>query len=349
MKKFAHTSPTKSWILVISLLLMLSFNSCHYLQDRFGSKKQSSESAFIVPQISESDYRVKNNVQHRELLSLGDKEFEQLYNRGAYLANSVSACGYCHSSPNSSLEEINLSGGKSVSTRKGLVTASNITPELETGIGRWSVSNVVDAIRLSKNRDGVSFSKDVHDGFNWMSDVDSRSIAIYILSQQPVKRIDISSSKAISAGVFGFLEPDANAGFIPGISQAVTVDWGRYLAHNVARCESCHTPEPGMFSKKESFSGRSTSSSFISRLNPFVSADKNSSESDIVGNRAGPDIRGSSEQGISRWKEEDIVSYLSTGEDPAGLKIRPENCPWSYYKNMNQTDKSAIAKYLKSI
>ena len=67
----------------------------------------------------------------------GDKA-ESPSQRGAYLVNTIMACGNCHTPRDADgkpVAERALSGGLAFNTPAFVATASNITPDKETGIG----------------------------------------------------------------------------------------------------------------------------------------------------------------------------------------------------------------------
>jgi len=69
--------------------------------------------------------------------------------RGQYLVNSILAYGNCHTPKTASgqpIAEKELSGGLVFTTPGFDATASNITPDRETGIGAWSDAEVKRAI-----------------------------------------------------------------------------------------------------------------------------------------------------------------------------------------------------------
>jgi mono/diheme cytochrome c family protein len=69
--------------------------------------------------------------------------------RGQYLVNSILACGNCHTPKTASGEPIadkELSGGLVFTTPAFDATASNITPDRDTGIGTWSDAEIKQAI-----------------------------------------------------------------------------------------------------------------------------------------------------------------------------------------------------------
>src|SRR5215471_19973749 len=73
--------------------------------------------------------------------------------RGSYLVNSIGACGNCHGRDASGRKlytDNTLAGGfvfDEVAPELGHVIAPNITPDKETGIGKWSEADIVVAMR----------------------------------------------------------------------------------------------------------------------------------------------------------------------------------------------------------
>src|SRR5208283_5351920 len=60
--------------------------------------------------------------------------------RGSYLVNTIMTCGNCHTpkGPNGDIADKAFSGGLSWDEPPFKVTAANITPDNDTGIGTWS-------------------------------------------------------------------------------------------------------------------------------------------------------------------------------------------------------------------
>jgi len=74
-----------------------------------------------------------------------DAVAETLVERGAYLVNTIMACGNCHTPRDTDgkpIAEKALSGGITLTTPAFLATAANITPDPETGIGTWSDADI---------------------------------------------------------------------------------------------------------------------------------------------------------------------------------------------------------------
>jgi len=83
------------------------------------------------------------------LLAAGGAMAESPAERGAYLVNTVMACGNCHSprdADGNTIADKAFSGGLSFTTPAFIVTAPNITPDVETGIGSWSDAEIRRAL-----------------------------------------------------------------------------------------------------------------------------------------------------------------------------------------------------------
>src|ERR1700747_293516 len=84
---------------------------------------------------------------------------ETLVERGAYLVTTVAACGNCHTPRDASgkpMANMTLAGGFEYDDGPiGHVVARNITPDPETGIGKWTEAEIVSALRNGKRPDGT--------------------------------------------------------------------------------------------------------------------------------------------------------------------------------------------------
>ena len=79
-----------------------------------------------------------------------DASYDQtLVAKGAWLA-AIGNCNTCHTASNGRT----FAGGRPLSTPFGTIYATNITPDRETGIGRWSPSDFLRAMHQGVDRDG---------------------------------------------------------------------------------------------------------------------------------------------------------------------------------------------------
>jgi len=130
----------------------------------------------------------------------------------------------------------------------GVFYSTNITPDPETGIGRWSDSEFVRAMREGLAPDGHAyFPVFPYPSFTGMGDEDVLAMKAYLFSLAPVRRENrphdawppFSWRIAASAWRWMFFEPQR---FAP--DPARTPEWNRgaYLVTAVAHCGECHTP-----------------------------------------------------------------------------------------------------------
>ena len=118
--------------------------------------------------------------------------------RGKYLVKLL-GCGICHTDgaligdPNYSL---NLAGSRTgiaytnplVDKHPGVIYPSNITPDVETGIGSWSESEIVRLLRSGEaSHDRQLLAVMPWPTYAWITDSDALAIAGYLRSLPPVK------------------------------------------------------------------------------------------------------------------------------------------------------------------
>src|SRR6202171_6568723 len=81
--------------------------------------------------------------------------------RGSYLVNTIMTCGNCHSpkAPPDVVAGKDFSGGLRFNEPPFDVTAPNITPDKETGIGRWSDAEIKKALLDGVRPNGVQLAE----------------------------------------------------------------------------------------------------------------------------------------------------------------------------------------------
>ncbi len=121
---------------------------------------------------------------------------ETALERGDYLVNTILACGNCHTPRDAKGEVIKdeaLSGGRLFSTPAFVVTTSNITPDVETGIGSWSDADIeralIEGIRPAHHRlPGVPLAAIMPANFyKALLPEDLDAIVAYLRSVKPVR------------------------------------------------------------------------------------------------------------------------------------------------------------------
>lgn len=112
------------------------------------------------------------------------------WNRGAYLATAVGHCGECHTPRNF------LGGPQSAMSYAGTADgadgqlAPNITPDKATGIGAWSVPDIVWFLQTKSKPDGDDaqglMSELIDHGYKYLPEADLRAIAVYLRALTPI-------------------------------------------------------------------------------------------------------------------------------------------------------------------
>src|SRR5215472_19333429 len=87
--------------------------------------------------------------------------------RGRYLVDTVMTCHNCHTprGPNGPQFDKALSGGNRFDEAPFDVTASNITPDVETGIGSWKEGDIKKALQDGVRPNGVHLAEVMPTGF----------------------------------------------------------------------------------------------------------------------------------------------------------------------------------------
>src|SRR5215472_3523202 len=109
--------------------------------------------------------------------------------RGRYLVDTVMTCQNCHTpmGPNGPQFDKALSGGLRFDEPPFDVTAPNITPDPETGIGKWTDAEIKTALLEGRHRDGHQLAEVMPTGFyKILTPGDLDGIVAYLRSVKPV-------------------------------------------------------------------------------------------------------------------------------------------------------------------
>jgi mono/diheme cytochrome c family protein len=112
------------------------------------------------------------------------------WNRGRYLAEAVVHCEECHTPRNflGALKHDRAFAGNPDGPDGQ--KAPNITPDAETGLGKWKLDDIVDVLKNGMTPDGDTVDPpmaDVVDGTSKLTDADLHAIAVYIKSLPPLR------------------------------------------------------------------------------------------------------------------------------------------------------------------
>jgi len=168
--------------------------------------------------------------------------------RGRYVVRNVVNCASCHGdmTQNAAIvagAEVPLSGGNTWDIPPGKIRARNITPDAETGIGRFSDAAIARALRFGVGSDGRALLPFME--LQGLSDEDLVAVVSYLRSQPPVHHLVPMHEytllgKVVKATLLA--NPVGPKETPPKRSpRGATVENGHYLVESVALCWACHT------------------------------------------------------------------------------------------------------------
>jgi mono/diheme cytochrome c family protein len=246
-------------------------------------------------------------------------------------------CKACHTARGGQA----FAGNRAIPTAFGTFFSPNITPDPQTGIGRWSEEDFWQALHQGRAPDGrLLYPAFPYPNYTLISRRDARAMFAYLRSLPPVRapssphEIDFPYDQRFLLAAWRRLY------FRPGVYAAdsrATAAWNRgaYLVEAVAHCGACHEA-------RDSLGGTSTHANAAGGL---------------VLSWYAPALNDPREAGLSHWSEEDIVALLNGGRTTS----HPDSAPRAstlgpmaevVFESLQHTardDLQAMAVYLKSL
>src|SRR5262245_56328421 len=107
----------------------------------------------------------------------------ELVARGKYLAEAAD-CAACHTAPGGAP----FAGGLPMQSGFGTIYATNITPDPDEGIGRWSAEDFWRALHDGVRRDGQQLYPAMpYTSYRGMTRADADAIYAYVMQLRPMK------------------------------------------------------------------------------------------------------------------------------------------------------------------
>ncbi len=211
---------------------------------------------------------------------------------GRRLADAAD-CAACHTAEGGAP----FAGGVALGSPFGTIHGTNITPDPDHGIGRYTADEFFHAITRGEARDGHQLYPAMpYVSYKTMTRADSDAIYTFLMQQPPVAQTNLKNGVHfpfnIRSGIHGWNLLFAGAETRPA-SQGSSVSWqrGRYLVETLGHCGDCHSPR-GRFGQ-------------VDRDHPLAGNSR-------MGRFAAPDITptGLSARG---WDATQLRSYLGGG------------------------------------
>ena len=181
-----------------------------------------------------------------------------LVKRGRDLA-AIGNCNDCHTLRGGKA----FAGGLPVPTPFGTIYSSNITPDPDTGIGRWSEAAFRRAMRSGVDRAGQHlYPTFPYDHFTNVDDEDDRALYAFLMTREPVHAparanelpFPLNQRFVVAGWKLLFLRRGTYQS-----DSAQSAEWNRgaYLVEGLAHCGACHTPRNALGAERRSaeFSG----------------------------------------------------------------------------------------------
>ena len=243
----------------------------------------------------------------------------------------IGGCTNCHTAKDGAL----LAGGDPIATPFGNFIAPNITPDPETGIGRWSLEDFVRAMREGRDPAGRPlYPAFPYTSYTRMSDEDLAALKTYLDSVPAVRqearphelRFPFNLRWGLYLWQWLFFTPER---FAPDPVRDAVWDRGAYLVLGPGHCGECHTPR--------TFYG------VLDWSRPFAGGQ--------IGKERVPDITPAKTHGLGEWSSSDIATLLKLGMTPDGDFVGSDMAKIvnNGTGKLPQPDLDAIVAFLQSL
>jgi mono/diheme cytochrome c family protein len=255
----------------------------------------------------------------------------KLINEGEYLARA-SDCVACHTTPGGA----EFAGGRAMATPFGNLYVPNITPDEETGIGRWSGDEFYRMMHTGISRDGtLLYPAMPFASYTKMTRADCDAIFAYLMSVPPVRQPNRPHELR-----FPFNNRDLLIGwrtlyfkegeYEPDPQQNAEWNRGAYLVEGPGHCSMCHTAINAL-------GGSSESKAFEGGMIPNQ-------------NWYAPSLTSNREAGLGDWSIQEIADLLQVGVSARGTVYGPmAEVVYNSLPYLTDDDSKAMAVYLKAL
>src|SRR4029453_4621782 len=255
----------------------------------------------------------------------------QVIERGEYLARAGD-CIACHTAPGGEP----FAGGRAMPTPFGNLYVSNITPDDETGIGRWTPDDFYRMMQKGISRDGaLLYPAMPFASYTKVTREDCDAIYAYLMSVPPVRqknrphelRFPFNKRELlIGWGTLYFKEGE----YVPDPKQSAQWNRGAYLVEGLGHCSMCHTAinRLGGSSESQAFEG-----GMIPNQNWYA-----------------PSLTSNREAGLGEGSLKDIGALLQVGVSHRGTVYGPmAEVVYNSLQYLSDADTEAMAVYLKAL
>ncbi len=266
--------------------------------------------------------------------SRADENVAPPSNPGEYLERAGD-CVSCHSAPGGKA----FAGGLKMGSPLGNIYSTNITPDPETGIGKYSLADFDRAVRQGIARDGHHLYPAMpYPSYAKLTDADVATLYDFFMKVAPVHQENLKNE---IPSYLSFRWPLAiwnlvfttSGGYVAKGDHDVDWNRGAYLVQGLGHCGACHTPRGFAWQEK----------ALDDSYSDYLSGA-------LLDAWYAPDLRGDVRTGLGTWSKADLTDFLKAGHNHAetafGSMIDVVNNSTPY---LSDSDINAIATYLKSL
>jgi mono/diheme cytochrome c family protein len=252
-----------------------------------------------------------------------------LVERGSYLA-VLGDCTACHTATDGKP----FAGGVVIDTPFGKLVGANITPDTETGLGRWNFENFQDVMSRGHGIGGKRlYGAMPYTAYTKVSRQDNQAMWAYLQTLEPVKnevetnQLPFPFNQRLSLIGWNWLN-FSEGEFKSNSEKSAAWNRGAYLVQGLGHCGTCHSPK--------GLTGGDKADQFLQGAN--------------LQGWVAPNITSDPHRGIGAWSEDDLVQYLKTGANrfdiasgPMGEAVEHSTQHW------REEDLRAVSTYLKDM
>lgn len=251
--------------------------------------------------------------------------------RGRYLARAGD-CVACHTAEKGT----SMAGGRALETPFGKLYSTNITPDRDTGIGKYSFEQFDRAMRKGVAADGHNLYPAMpYPSYARITPEDMRALYAYLMEGlAPVKQANKPSDMrwpfsmrwGLSLWNWAFLDATP---YKADMTKDAVWNRGAYLVQGLGHCGACHTPRGLAFQEKAMHEAGAKGRHFLS--------------GETVEHWRALSLRG-------LWTVDDTVQFLKTGQNRfAAASGNMAEVIMHSTQHLKDDDLVAMAAYLKSL
>lgn len=251
--------------------------------------------------------------------------------QGAYLARAGN-CAACHTARGGA----DYAGGLGIETPFGTVFAGNLTPDAETGLGRWTPGQFWRALHHGRSADGrLLYPVFPYTSYTQVNRTDSDALFAYLRSLPAVAQpnrahalaFPFNSQAALAVWRALFFRA---AEFAPEPAQTAEWNRGAYLVRGLGHCAACHAERNVLGASN----GALALQGGVIPMQHWYA----------------PSLASNREAGVAHWDTHDVVALLKTGTSPRGSAMGPmADVVFGSTQYLSDGDLQSMAVFLKAL